>query len=496
MDSSIIHQEREYFMKQRTILFFDDEWLTERHNVIRKTGHPVLKQEAVYVDPEESKVNLAWGYPLVHKTENRWLLFYQGWPAEGSTLPAPIPLLAESMDGFHWKPVDLRRVPLGEERFLMNQILPFHLDGATILESQFFFDERAIPEERFKALTLYKSSELRFLSPIFVSPDGIHWKRKENAYWHEGTDAPDYPICIYWNAVRESYTLSARPMHCDRRISVCETKDWQHFSKPELVFQPDAMDPPLSDFYGMPVLTYKDYFIGLLEIYCAPPYLSYQGISAGAIPTHKFLGGHVAVQLAYSTNGWHYQRSLRENFIIQGKPGSTDFGCVYPCCAVNNQNELIIYASVSKREHGYTPKSCGAIAAYSLRPDGFVSLCSENGYGTITTKGLYLEEGNITFNLCCPNGRFRVEVLTPEGNPIPGYSMEECVPFQGDSLCMEPVWNSGRVLQELSGQVIVLKMELQEAELFSYTGKLLPLTPYQTVDFLKFHTIPKERVGF
>ena len=483
-------------MKQRTALFFDDQRLTERWNLGRKIGHPILQEESVYLDPATDSVNLCWGYPFVYKGIDRWLLFYQGWPTQGGTLPAPIPLLAESTDGLRWKPMDLRHIPLGEDRILPNQVLPFHLDGATILESQFFFDEKAAPEERFKALTLYKISELRFSSPIFVSPDGLHWKRKEQAFWHEGTDAPDYPVCIYWNPVRESYTLCARPMHCDRRISVSETKDWLHFSKPELVFQPDALDPPLSDFYGMPVLPYKDYFVGLLEVYCAPPYLSYQGISAGAIPTHKFLGGHVESQLAYSLNGWHFQRGLRENFIVQGAPGDVDFGCVYPCCMVDTEDGLLIYAAVSKREHGHAPNSCGAIAAYRLRPDGFVSLCSKNGYGSLKTKALYLGEDGLTFNVRCPNGSFRIGALTPEGAQIPGYSLTECAAFQGDSLKMEPVWQSGKSLRQLAGQAVVLEIELLEAELFSYTGKFIPMTPYQTFDFLTFHTVPQERPGF
>ena len=39
--------------------------------------------------------------------------------------------------------MNIRHIPLGEDESCPNQVLPFHLDGATILESQFFFDEKA-----------------------------------------------------------------------------------------------------------------------------------------------------------------------------------------------------------------------------------------------------------------------------------------------------------------------------------------------------------------
>ena len=38
-------------MKQRTALFFDDQRLTERWNLGRKIGHPILQEESVYLGP-------------------------------------------------------------------------------------------------------------------------------------------------------------------------------------------------------------------------------------------------------------------------------------------------------------------------------------------------------------------------------------------------------------------------------------------------------------
>ncbi|MEG0270144.1 MAG: hypothetical protein RR821_07805, partial [Clostridia bacterium] len=400
-----------------TILFFNDQKLQIRENAYRCQGRARLIPEGTYLDPAQDKVNLAWGYPSVFhdEKEGRYLLYYQGWPVDHVALPSVLPLMAQSKDGLHWRPLELVQDGCGENWLLPNQYLPRLVQGATFAEAQVYVDKRARPQERLKALTLYKLGDFRFASYLFVSSDGIHWKHKKGVAWHAGEDAPDYPLGIYYNDKRRSYCITARPAHCDRRIAIRETVDWEVFSAPEMLLEPDYMDPEVSDLYGMPVFPYADGYIGFLEVFSPTPYAEHRGEKVSGMATHKFLDGNVQCQLAYSYDGHSFQRFMRKPLIELEDESNIECSCVYPTCLVEKEDSLLLYASVSFQEHGRIPAGKGAIVAYSLRKDGLAYLRANRGYSRLLTKGLLLANGKISFNVCSTGGDFRVQICTPQG---------------------------------------------------------------------------------
>ena len=325
-----------------TILFFDDQPLDRMDNVARRVGNPELIPESVYIDPD---VNTHFGFPTVFQDEasGKWRVIHDG---RNTGEPNPW-LMAESDDGIHWSPRDTTAELDLPDRKHRHQILPILRDG----RPNSFVDHRAEPAERIKSLVG------RADPYMLVSPDGLHWTRRESR-WHN-IAPPDPPTCVFWNDVRQSYVLTTRPEGGDRRISVSETKDWTSFTTPELALQCDPLDAPLTQIYGMPVIPYEGIYIGLVWLFhCIPE------------PPNKYLGGHVDVQLAYSLNGWHFQRGPREPFIPNGEPGQPDSGCVYPFSWVTQADgSLRIYASACTLEHGNTPAGdAGSIIAYSMRP--------------------------------------------------------------------------------------------------------------------------------
>ena len=75
----------------------------------------------------------------------------------------------------------------------------------------------------------------------------------------------------------------------------------------------------------------------------------------------------------------------------------------------------------------------------TLRLDGFASLRPDDETGEFTTKPLNIDGTCLQINARCHEGGWiKVELLDASGKPLPGYSINDCVPFRGDSLRLQP----------------------------------------------------------
>lgn len=466
----------------KTLLFFDDQRLNQRDNVERHLGKPELLPESIYRDPHTVT---AWGYPTVFfdAPSGKWRMLYLGWT--DVNLGHRFPLLAESDDGLHWAPRDTtREIKLADRKF-PHQVLPL----AEFSEwPPCYVDERAAPAERIKGLVVFHSGKHAISTRLWVSPDGIKWKLKEGVEWQKS--GPDPGVAVFWNAVRESYTFTTRPDWTDRRVAVFETRDWVRFTEPELALQTDALDAPLTQLYGMPVFPYAGYHVAFLWLYHTVPQVK------GQAP-HKFMGGHVDCQLAYSLNGWHFQRGLRTPFIGNGAPGEPTAGCVYPSSLIQKPDgSLWIYASAGTHEHAIIPPGSGSILTYKLRRDGFVYLESANGMGTVGTVALLWKGGELEVNAQSPNGRVRVRVTDPKGEPLSGYDFGDCEPLTGDETAWQPKWKNGKTMGLLGTRTLRLEIELTSARLYALRGRFTPLVAGEVWRFNEDGTLPRERPGF
>ena len=64
-------------------------------------------------------------------------------------------------------------------------------------------------------------------------------------------------------------------------------------------------------------------------------------------------------------------------------------------------------------------------------------------------------------------GSIRCEIQDENGNPIPGYTFDDCDELYGDSLDHPVRWNGASELKPLVGKPIHLHFELKDADLFS-----------------------------
>ena len=62
-----------------------------------------------------------------------------------------------------------------------------------------------------------------------------------------------------------------------------------------------------------------------------------------------------------------------------------------------------------------------------------------------------------------------MEILDPEtGEPLPGYSREDCQAFRGDSIAHTVSWGNQSGLASLAGSTVQLRFHMQRSKIFSF----------------------------
>ena len=304
-------------------------------------------------------------------------------------------------------------------------------------------------------------------SRLAWSADGYNWQIDYASRWHPGT--PDPGFFTYHHAERNSHITLARPCHGDRRIALMETHDWRTWSEPEVIFHPDPLDPPMCEFYGIVVLPYRGIYVGILWMFETDPFDQWR---------HK-LEGKIYGELVYSYDGLRFQRSLRQPFIGLNEPGEYGGGGIYPCSmVVDHEGQIRIYSGATKGEHfqartlSRDEPDYAAILLHRLRQDGFVYLESMAGAGYLTTRWVRLHDERLLLNVQAPYGEVRVQLSDIEGQPLPGYTFDQCQPFRGDSTAWQPQWQNQAGLAEHVGTPLRIDVRLYHARLYAIHGDI------------------------
>lgn len=134
-------------------------------------------------------------------------------------------------------------------------------------------------------------------------------------------------------------------------------------------------------------------------------------------------------------------------------------------------DEISLYANDS-----YWTDTGTGIRRYALRMDGFVSVNAPRSGGELLTRPLQFSGGNLALNFdTSAAGSIRVEIQDAGGNPIEGYSLDNCPPIFGDSIRHIVRWRDrGGDLRQLQGRPVRLRFVLRDADLYS-----MQFVPYQ-----------------
>jgi hypothetical protein len=362
---------------------------------------------------------------------------------------------AESDDGIRWRHPTFDVVEEGGER---TSGVFLHSHGSAVL-----YDPADAREEwRYKLVTGAPPSGC---ISGFHSADGIHWVAVSR-----GPIIPSNPDCPigFCRAVDGRYVIYHRIWGYGRRVFRSESWDFLHWSsEPRLVLEPDAQDDPQMQFYGLGAVPYGHYEVGTLWTYRT---------DAGDRNVHKMFGAQ-ETELAYARSGYAWHRAAQNvPFIPRGAGDAWDHANLHcGSSPVFLAEEIRYYFAGTQGRHGSggwkdIPQPAG-LGMATLRPDGFVSLTAGEGPGELVTAAFKLPHTRMLVNATIePGGWVRAGLITmEEGEPVPGFGLDDCAPLTGDSTTHEVQWRMPEAGQaaDPSGKWVLLQLRAQRASVYS-----------------------------
>ena len=325
---------------------------------------------------------------------------------------------------------------------------------------------------------------------VAQSADGLDWQLLPGApslpgFDDDGRIIRDTHRDCYWGYMKAVMGIGLRRQ---RTINVIHSPDLRQWDDARVALVPDELDDQLAraegfvtaDFYNFCMIPYEGFMVGFMSVlkHWDPP-TEFEKRRAGPLAYY----GMVEIQMVYSYDGyfWHRPRG-REPFLPRRERGN-HWGCGYlGNTAIEVGDELWLYHSFFERSHGYglsvkmqTRDDLGVDQEFQpraaflarIKRDRFASITC-NFDGSFVAPHGKVEGDHFHLNACCPYGSVRVQVLTPAGEPVEGFGVEESTVFNGDSVDAEITWN-GKTLADLApDQEYDFRFALWDADVFAY----------------------------
>ena len=451
-------------LRQRQ-LFLDDTWIAESARLERVWStaeimpEPVLRPEA----PWEGAQIIMFG--SVFRLSNGWRMYYL-------TYNRPEPsryCLATSDDGLHWERPNLGLVEFRGSRknnILWEPATGEGNDGPTICHDP---DDAAAP---FKMMYYGFGGHRMRGEYVAFSKDGIEWRHREQPVM---TNTGDRTNLMASRDHRGRYVayLRHRDMmktHLARTVWRSESSDFLRWSDPELILQPDLLDDPNTELYGLTAFRYGGLYMGMLERWYDNPDV-------------------IEVQLAWSHDGLQWHRpSNRRAFIAPQYPWNKGWNSCANTAPLQMDNQLWFYFGGRSAAHGReAPRSYGAIGLATTGVDQFAAIRGDFIEGRLVTKPMTWPGGDLVLN--CTNTRYpaghptsgggsiAVEIREENGQPVPNFSADARAVHNVVSPApwakREPpvLWPGGRSIDQLKGRRIRLVFGLRDARLYSFRSQ-------------------------
>ena len=373
-----------------------------------------------------------------------------------------------SKDGIHWTRPSLDIEP-GTNRVLEAKDNVYR-DGVSVWLDQ----ETDKPEEHFKMFLFTRSpgEAISWDGHLLTSPDGIHFTQRTL------TGPLGDNTTFFYNPFRKKWVLSIRSWHNMRQRDYWENSDFLAANNRSWGSQPpvfwcgadklDKPDPKIqapTQLYKVDAVAYESVMLGLMQIHYGPP---------NEICEKEKYPKLTELEVAFSRDGFHWDRTCRETFInASKKPGDWERGYIHSaggCCLVVGDKLYFYYGAFS----GQSPRNGGGIYAGAatglafLRRDGFASMNATESPATLTTRPVQFSGNHMFANLDAPEGSLRVEALDEIGTPIEPFTLENCEPVTGDKTLLPVRWRSVKDLSTLSKKPVRFRFELKNAKLYAF----------------------------
>ncbi len=476
----------------RLELFIDDYLVGQLKGGASNRLHKPIPREIV-IEHDAPWEGSGSGYHSIFKDGDLYKMYYKAWNIAIEKGNANENVLyccyAESKDGIHWQKPNLglhQHEGSKDNNIVMarSQLGEMTVDAG---HPAVFKDENpaVAGDERYKAL-LATSNPIGLLP--FKSPDGIHWTQM--------TDKPiitdgafDSQNLAFWDPVNREYRAywryfdkgtADKPYVGVRSIRTAVSKDFIHWQdQSDLVY----VDSPREELYTNQIKSYDrapHLFIGFPTRYIERKW----GESLNNLPEkeHREIRSKAAMRygtaiseglLIASRDGVTFKR-WNEAFLPPGiqRPGTWNYGHQYIGWHVvetksslpGAPNELSLYAVES-----YWTDNSSSLRRYTLRLDGFVSINAPMSGGELITKPLIFEGNQLLINFSTSAaGGIKVEIQDENGNPVPGYTENDCPEIFGDTVSGAVYWEGkGTDVASLQGKVIKLRFILKDSDLYS-----------------------------
>ncbi|XOV94155.1 MAG: hypothetical protein ACFHWX_05495 [Bacteroidota bacterium] len=404
-------------------------------------------------------------YVTILKDENGYKAYYRGLREAGNDgKDAEVTCYAESEDGINWKKPELNLFEI--KGTTKNNIILAHAAPVTHNFSPFIDKNPGVdPNHQYKALGGTQKSGLIAWS----SPDGIHWQKiQEEPVFTQGLF--DSQNVAFWSESEQQYicyfrTWTGNGYSGFRSVGRTTSKDFIHWSEPK---QMTFGDTPLEHLYTQQT-----------SPYFRAPHI-YVAIGGRFMPGRQVLTEEQAKKLNVdpgyfkdcsdaffmtSRGGNEYTRKFMEAFI---RPGIGLDNWVsrsnYPALNVvqTGPAEMSVYVN-----QDYAQPSAH-LRRYSMRLDGFTSI--EAGYagGEVLTKPFTFSGNKLEINYATSAvGEIKFEIQDENGNPIPGFSMNDSQTIIGNEIEKIVEWNDSSDLSNLIGQTVRLRIHMKDANLYA-----------------------------
>jgi hypothetical protein len=496
-------------------LFMDDRFVAKSDAVTLTMNPPYQDHEPVLVGdrPWEGRIG---AYNTVLKEGDLFRMWYHAYPPDRSSRITEGVTYAESDDGIHWTKPDLGLIeyqgskannlvgpqPIGSERywFCGGRSLDIRLHGASVFKDT---NPACPPEERYKLWaktngfipageTLNPGDvplgvmagdalepEMRVMTSGLVSmysADGLHWNVYEKRVETGACDTLNIPT---WDERLGKYVGYVRMIpevngQKYRSVGRLISDDFQNWSATESVLEADEIDldarPTHDETMCVDVYTngFMKYPFAREAYFMLPSYYYHWDPATGP--------STLDVRLLTSRDGIDWRPAGgREPFLRLGPWGSLPSKEVYACPGVVRVgDELWSYYAGKNFNHGDVldpladERRSGILRAVS-RLDGFISADAPYEGGSLTTPPIVFTGKKLELNLdTSAGGVVRLEVQSPEGKPLDGYTLADADDLNGNSVRMPVSFNGSTDLGRLAGVPIRLRFQMYDCKLYAF----------------------------
>jgi hypothetical protein len=483
---------------------FVDDFLIERMEGLRFELHEPVPRGIVLEGIEEPYEGFGSMGVMVWQDGDTFRMFYRALNAAGTDQWLPEWAIAESTDGIHWTRPRVNARLLPSQR--MNNFIANPEGGRIpqLLGIALNTRPSAPPEQRYIGIEPSMLDNYHYKAFVWVSPDGFRWTRlsEEPLYESKLFNSFDSLPMLFWSeaggqyVLYYRYTIEGEMAGADnlpgyRSVARTTSPDLRTWSEPEkMAYDEPGSLRPTENFYTNAT---RPYFRAP-HIYTAFPARHIPGVRVitddqirdtklGTWREYRY-DVDIADTAFMTTRVEHptlYKRTVKDTFIRPGPdPANWTSRNNYALAGVLQTGPAEMSLFVNRRQNQLDWR----IERLTLRLDGFMSLHAPYEGGEMLTKPLVFSGRHLILNHAnSAPGIIRVEIQDADGTPLPGFTLDECDPINGDAIAREVTWRRGDGdVGGLAGRPVRLRFVMNDADLYALQFVEAKPTPAAYVD--------------